>query len=190
MMNNKRGVSDVVATVLILLLTVAAVGVIAQFIVPFVKNSLEGSTECLDFQNYFTFQEKFVNSTSSVSYNCYDINSKHGASIRANTIKNESISSLAGLNIVFTSIAGTSKVVEIKPGQAPGNGPGGVYMLGRPTASLNIPRSGEVISYVYNAASGEIYSKAEIYAILNSGKICDVSDSIQLKPCEAGAGLG
>src|SRR3989344_5050863 len=152
MMNKKRGVSDVVATVLILLLTVAAVGVIAQFIVPFVKNNLESSTECLDFQNYFAFQEKFVNSTSSVSYNCYDINYKQGASIRANTIKDESLSNLAGLNIVFTSIAGNSKVIEIRPGQAPNNGIGGVYMLERPTASMNISKSGEVTTYVYNAA--------------------------------------
>ena len=49
----KRGVSEVVATVLIILLTVAAVVALISFIKPFVEGNLNDSTECLAFDNYY-----------------------------------------------------------------------------------------------------------------------------------------
>ena len=59
MLKKKKALSDVVATVLIILLTVIAGAIIAQFIVPYVKDSLAESSECLDYNNgYFQFEEK------------------------------------------------------------------------------------------------------------------------------------
>src|SRR3989344_1782068 len=45
---NKKGVSEVVGVVLILLITITAVGVLTAFAIPFVKNNLKDSTNCLD----------------------------------------------------------------------------------------------------------------------------------------------
>ena len=42
----KRAVSEIVATVLIIAITIVAVGVIAAWVVPMVKNNLEGGTAC------------------------------------------------------------------------------------------------------------------------------------------------
>ena len=44
---NKKGISTIVATVLIILITVAAVAIIWMAIIPMIKNNLEGSSECL-----------------------------------------------------------------------------------------------------------------------------------------------
>ena len=47
-MNNKKGISAVVATVLIILITVAAVTIIWAAIIPMISNQLESGTICLD----------------------------------------------------------------------------------------------------------------------------------------------
>ena len=47
-MNKKRGVSSVIATVLIILITIAAVTVVWQFVIPMIKNNLEGADSCLN----------------------------------------------------------------------------------------------------------------------------------------------
>lgn len=45
---NKKAISTIVATVLIILITVAAVAIIWAAIIPMIKNQLSGSTTCLD----------------------------------------------------------------------------------------------------------------------------------------------
>ena len=47
-MNNKKGISAVVATVLIILITVAAVTIIWAAIIPMIKEQTVGGTTCLD----------------------------------------------------------------------------------------------------------------------------------------------
>jgi len=47
-MNNKKGISAIVATVLIILITVAAVTIIWAAIIPMISNELDGATECFD----------------------------------------------------------------------------------------------------------------------------------------------
>jgi flagellin-like protein len=63
MNKNKRGLSPVIATVLTIMLTVAAVAALSAFVVPFVRNSLQKSSECMDYGSYYTFEES--------GYNCY-----------------------------------------------------------------------------------------------------------------------
>jgi flagellin-like protein len=48
MMKNKKGISAIVATVLIILITVAAVTIIWAAIIPMISNQLESGTTCLD----------------------------------------------------------------------------------------------------------------------------------------------
>lgn len=51
MMNNKNGVSAVVATVLIIMITVAAVGIIWAAIIPMIRTSIDRGTACFDAQS-------------------------------------------------------------------------------------------------------------------------------------------
>ena len=44
----KRGVSDIIATVLLLLLTVTSVAIISAFIIPFVRDNLNEGSNCLN----------------------------------------------------------------------------------------------------------------------------------------------
>ena len=48
LISQKRGVSDVIATVLILLLTITSIGVLVAVLIPFVQNNLDESGDCLN----------------------------------------------------------------------------------------------------------------------------------------------
>ncbi len=48
MNNNKKGISAVVATVLIILITVAAITIIWAAVIPMIKDNLQGGQVCLD----------------------------------------------------------------------------------------------------------------------------------------------
>lgn len=60
---DKRGISDVVATVLIILVTVAAATIVWTTVIPLIKNSLSGNDACLNAD---------VSIDSVSGYSCYD----------------------------------------------------------------------------------------------------------------------
>ena len=48
MINQKKAVSEIVSTVLIIMIAVAAVGIIGAIVVPMVRDNLEGGTACMN----------------------------------------------------------------------------------------------------------------------------------------------
>ncbi len=185
----KRGVSTIIATVLIILLTIAAAALLAQFIVPYVKDSLSGSTECLNYRDYFQFKEKLEN----IDYNCYNVKSnrkiQYGASISA--IGNDSDFNIKGFNLVFIGGDGSTNPVRVIDGVFATVVKGTVqtydpnYKSGpsKFLANIKVPKTGETNTYVYNPKDGEDFVEMEVYPILKSDKICDLSDSIKLVNC-------
>ncbi len=63
-MNNKKGISAIVATVLIILITVAAVTIIWAAIIPMISTQLSKGTVCLDAVSQVTLKDG--------GYTCYD----------------------------------------------------------------------------------------------------------------------
>ena len=53
-LKRKRGLSNVVSTILLVLLTFSAVVIVAGILIPFVRDSLNEGSECLDYRDYFT----------------------------------------------------------------------------------------------------------------------------------------
>jgi hypothetical protein len=96
------------------LLTIVAVAVIAGFIVPFVKNNLYQSTECLNYRSYFEFREIFESGGNNYRYNCYQ-NGMNGFSIENKGSENND-GAILGFEIVFIRNDGTSKKIEISDG--------------------------------------------------------------------------
>ncbi|MEM4259510.1 MAG: archaellin/type IV pilin N-terminal domain-containing protein [Candidatus Pacearchaeota archaeon] len=176
MKNNKRGVSQVVATVLIILTTISAVAILYAFVVPFVKNSLTRSTECMPYQEFYTFDE--------LGYNCYN------STLYALSIKTKFDKSLAnnteGLKIVLTERGGLNKIIDIRNGMQSSSEEGGVWILNNANDKLRIAGAGGVITYVYHALEGEEFITAEVYPVLKSGRICaDVKEEIKLVSCSS-----
>jgi len=188
MNQNKKGVSDVVTTVLIIMLTIAAIGVIAGFVVPFVKESLQKSTECKDYQGFYTFDESFklnCNINNIYTFSIKTIGIGAGESnfsigkgenttnytVSANKVLAENV---AGIKLILTKSDGTTKSAEINSTSD------SIVMYGGETFAL--PEPGEIRSYNYSSA--DEFKSAEVYPILKNGRICaDVKESIEIKPC-------
>ncbi|MFH1802625.1 MAG: archaellin/type IV pilin N-terminal domain-containing protein [archaeon] len=177
-LNNKKGLSPVVATIAILMITVVAAGIIAGIVVPLVRDRLSDSTECIGYEDYFTFYEEF-------EYNCYKIiddgvenYSIIALSVGADTVSNEKVESLGGMRLAFLG-DGSSIPVDVSDDLDASPEKGKIRMLKTADLKLALPERGGVKTYVYNASG--TYDSVEVYPVLKSGKQCDMTDSIRIK---------
>lgn len=183
---NKKGLSTVVATVLILLITVAAATLIFTIVVPLVQNNLDKSTQCLSYQDYFKFQKSFEFNGSEYNYNCHELvgtDNLYGLSITAANINKSG--NIQGFKLSF--IKEDSKGITVFSGQPTNSSYGGIRMLDLSISSTIIPGAGEVYTYVFNASS-DLFSELEISPIIfssasASGKICPSTDKIKFTDC-------
>ena len=169
----KKGLSPVVATIAIILLTLGAVTFIAGFLVPYVKTQLNEGTECIDYREYFTFDDSF-------GFNCYEqsgANYLTGLSVRAKSSSDRVSQGVGGFNLVFYEGAGTNRI-KVENGGLSGNLVGEIKMW-NDTRALEIPEEGGVRTYVYNSSLK--VSRVEILPFLKSnGRICEASDDIDV----------
>jgi len=178
-MKNKRGLSTVVATILIIAITVVAVVLIARVIIPFVRENLDKSTRCLDYGDYFQFKESFEYQGKEYKYNCYNLSSENLYAFSIQTSNANLSSNIKGFKLILSK--GESESVLVKEGQAQSSSLKGIRMLNT-SASIVIPKEGEFYTYIFNAGQS-LFTKAEIMPILTSEKVCPISDSIDLVPC-------
>ncbi len=178
----KKGVSPIIATVLIILITISAAAIIAGFVVPFVKKNLNESTECLDFKGYFEFEEKITFEGEDFQYNCFveetDKN-KYGFSILSKKTDEIKLNNLEGFNLVLYKENGESKVLDIREGKEKEK----VSVLDYEEGDLSIPKQGELITYVYETEEKIEFKRMEIYPVIK-GKTCEKSDEIRIVKCE------
>lgn len=168
-MMSKRGVSAVVESVMLILITISLAGIIAGVVIPFVKNSLSSGSACLSYKTYFQFEGSSI-------YNC---NEKENYGV---SVKNNGDSSLeenvAGFKLVLGK-AGYSKGIDVKAGESVGV----IKMLDKTKTIISIPKSGEYMTFVYNDLDKQGYEYAEVYPILKSGKLCEANDKIKFISC-------
>lgn len=176
----KRGLSPIVASILLIMLTIVAVAIIANFVTQFVKTNLPKTTECVPYKNYFEFQEEFTSGGNTNSYNCYDANNKkYYFSIKARSTDETINGSIKGFNIVFNKENAETSVVEVYDGQV-----GKAIMKNE--GDITIPSMGGVRTYVYTIAGNEIFKSMDVYPVLKNDRLCDKSDSIDIVECAEG----
>lgn len=170
---DKKGISPVVATVALIMITVAAAVFIAGFVVPFVRNSLNEGTECLGYEDYFKFYEEF-------DYNCYRIEDSsylYALSIEADTTSQNKVDNIKALRIQFLG-AGENVGIDITNDAYANSDAGGMRMLNRTLPKLIVPEKGGVKTYIYN--SSVKFDTIEIYPVLKNDRICDQTDKIRI----------
>ncbi len=179
MIKEKRGLSQVVATVLLILITVAAAVIIAGFIIPWIRGGLN-STECFNYKDYFTFENDY-------GYNCYrgytDLDSTYLISITAKSGLNETQENVVGFGLALIK-QGDSTVLTVNGGDSPATM--GIFMNSDIEAGIEgdlaLPKSGEVRTYYYN--NSNTFESARVYPILKSGRKCEPSDTVAITECE------
>lgn len=175
-----RGLSPVIATILLIMLSVASVAIIAGFLIPFVRDSLLKSSECLAYEDYYTFDKSF-------GYNCYypstdGNNIDYAFSIKTAT---KELNDSDKIKIVLISRAGETKPIEISREINSAKILGGVWMPGQETGlPLKLPGFGGMITYKYRGDNIQ-YISAEVYPVLKSGRICgNEKDDVVFEICD------
>lgn len=164
-MIKKRGLSPIVATVLIIMITVIAATIIATFVVPFVQNVPEEGQKCFEVFSDLKFHDTL--------YNCYSTNNSGnnftGFSVSVNDKEVKGFTLLA-IN------KGSSDRYEITDGIS---SPDLKMLGGNFGEALELPENGGVRTYVYNG----LVESFEIYPILSDGKQCERSDLMEPELC-------
>ncbi len=165
----KRGVSPVIATVLLLVITVVLASIIFAFVIPFVNKSLGNSQTCLNVLDGIEFPES--------RFNCWNSSAliagtnETGFSVK---IKKEGV---YGFRIALIDENEQSDVKEIKPDALNDN----VLKMvaGTYGQMLEIPSVGGQRTYVTNKK----YVKAEISPVTEDGNVCSVADVVEFSRC-------
>lgn len=156
MRKNKKGISAIVATVLIILITIAAVAIVWTAILPIFRGQIEGGTICFDATSQLLIMDS--------GYTCYDS--------AANTIDIQLKMGSKDIDLadvqVLVSEGGNTASFNLSGAAVPGANEERVY-------TIDISSSG--------FTSLDSVQIAPIVNIGNSKKTCDVSGSIDIKAC-------
>jgi len=173
--SRKKGISAIVATVLIILITVAAVTIIWAAIIPMINNQLDSSTVCLDAVSQVTLVDAGYtcwndDATGPVVPRNVSLQIRHGAKDFV----------LADIQVLVSAGGTTTSFTVLKNGTT---STGGVTL-----ASSNLPDSNEEKVFVLNdtsAVTGTI-DKIQIAPIVKTGAVeqtCDVSATKMISKC-------
>jgi flagellin-like protein len=163
--NSKKGQSEIITTVLLILISIAAVVLVSSFILNMVRDNLKG-TECfqttgqleLKMEDGFTF----FNNTDKMLYLSI------GRGIKD--------FNLSGIIVVYSNDR-NSETKKIKAGTIDGN----IYYYNNTGSwdnltSISVPSQGQMRAYRLNSASLGVVNKATIYPILQGGQECENGD--------------
>jgi len=174
-MNNKKGISAIVATVLIILITVAAVTIIWAAIIPMINNQLEESQACLEAIQQITLENK--------GFTCVD-NGLDGAPLGGDDIIKLQIGhgsdefEIADMQIITVGSDGnsiTEKMVGVWNSTSTGN----------PVLAADFPGvNEEKVFNIYSANKPASLSIAPIVGTGDGQMVCDVAATMtQFREC-------
>ncbi len=159
-MNNKRGISTVVATVLIIMITVAAVGIIWASVVPMITNKLSSSTECIDASSQ-------VQLATDKGYPCMN-----GSSLKIQIKRGPKDLELAAVQ-VLVSIKGNSYSEDYSTDMP---GPNEERLFSVTGSQLGLPSGVSIL----DASDVKI---APMVTVGSGKETCDASPSVTIKSC-------
>jgi len=162
---SKRGISPVVASVLLIMIAVVTATLIAVFLIPFVQNRLGEGKGCFEILGDASFYD--------TPYSCYsETEELTGFSVSINSDK------INGF-VLLAIKKGTSDRISIINGSTNQK----LKMLGDDNNGFGneivLPENGGVRTYVYNGTVDSL----ELYPILDDGTQCDKNDQLEPNQC-------
>ena len=165
---NKKAVSEVVSTVLIIMITVAAVGIIMAWVIPMIRTNVDKGSACFDAQSDIALvtdsgytcivNNATVNGVSG--YGNISLQIRKGPSTKVN---------LAGIQ-VLVSLKGNTKSTIIN------------------SSSYTLPANNEEKTYVVSSTdynNAESVKIAPIVKLGSTNQVCDISQTVLLSTCVA-----
>jgi flagellin-like protein len=165
---NKRGISPVIATILLILITVAAVSILAAFIYPMVKNNTQTATVCFDAQQQVQIETENGKTCFNESVSLPDGTLVSDAKVSLQIKKNPGTNAdISDIQVIFTDSSGdtsSQKITEV---------------------SGMVPGDNEAKTYEFTTA-GKTIAKVAIAPIVKAGNTqtpCSASTPIDLPVC-------
>ena len=149
---SRKGISVVVSTILLVVIAIAAIGIVIGFIFPMVKQSLGKGKSCFDLREYFKI--------ASSDYTCY--NATNTQLMVERGMDNFTVKGF----IISIKSEGASERYDIY------DGAGGMRILEGQTFTDNvkIPNPGEARTYLFNTGNGK---GADIAVLQEDNNICN-----------------
>ncbi len=155
-MNSKKALSEIISSVLLILVVIAAIGLISYFIVPMIKDNLSSSQSCFDLNEYFKV----------TGNSCYN---------DANTIvlveRGMQDLEVKGFAVSIKDSSGESKSYRVSSGIIEG-----IQIYNRTSEAyednVNMPKAGESRRYLFDFAG----SKISIAALQKNDRVCTASE--------------
>ena len=170
----KRGVSSVMATILIILLALIIIAAVSAIVLPFVRNNLSGAQTCLEAQYGVRFVETRLT--------CFD----EDASLAGFTILVNK-KGIKKFRVSLADVNGATNTFDVEDGDNPAGfamfGTGQPGVLG--TSQIQIPYAGQQLTYI---ASGMNIVRAEVAPIVKNS-ICSIDDSVEFNSCPGDVNL-
>lgn len=165
----KKAVSALVATVLLILITVAAIGIIWSAVMPMINKATQYGQSCMNAR---------LQIDTDSGYTCYNASGV----VLTNIVRGADDFVPSAIQLIVAG-GGQSKVFRVVNNQATTN----VVMLGGAT-SLEIPGTNEEKTYVVTSGlttTSEV-AVAPVVKVGNTEKVCDVSSRVALTACRTG----
>ena len=151
----KRGQSQIISTILLILIAVAAIFIILNFVVPFVKDKLL-ETKCIDALDK-------IEITNNEMYTCYDDTNKN---LRVQiSLKDISDDLIKGFQLNIERLGQIEYSVDITPDNPDNIG------LYNPAESFRVPGKNEEVTYLIDDVMNKPDS-ISLIPLLKNGKIC------------------
>jgi flagellin-like protein len=164
---NKKAVSEVVSTVLIIMITVAAVGIIMAWVIPMIRNNVDKGSACFDAQSDIAL-------VTDGGYTCI-INNATGWD-------GTNVTSGFG-NISLQIRKGPSTKIELADIQILVSNQGNTQSV---YLNQTMPGNNEEKTYVISSQkynNAESIKIAPVVKIGSTNQVCDISQTVPLSTC-------
>lgn len=171
--------SSIVATSLVITITILAGALIGTFVVPFVQKNLERSTECTNYENYFSFE------SDTLGPICYQQNPSKNNYVVVSAVNDKTLEKgIVGFQLLFIRVADKNDpgaAISAKVQQS-GASDARLQLFEGSAKTAVLPKAGEIRVYTYN--DGQKYDRVEISAIVGNGRVCErKADSAKIVAC-------
>ena len=170
--------SSIIATSLVITITILAGALIGTFVVPFVQKNLERSTECTNYEEYFSLESDVLGPI------CYQRTSKNNYVIVSSANDKALERGVVGFQLLFVRVANKNDpgaAVSVKVQQS-GASDARLQLFEESVKPAVLPKAGEVRIYQFN--DGQNYDRVDISTIVGNGRVCDrKADSAKIVAC-------
>ncbi|GEM_PF-1865134 len=179
----RKGISDIVATILLVVIAVVGVSIIAGYLIPYVSKAPKEGGDCFSAREHLALAGKLGGIKT-----CWDSSTQETIVIVRRNPDDIEINGFA----MSLAKAGESKRYDVVDGKdnpdvttityknlhgAP------YYGAGAPVENEQIVQKGSEYTYYINTGAFGPVTSAEVFPIIKSGDVCPTSDVIDVEPC-------